>query len=97
MPPSPEIPHQTQAASDLGLPSGPLLCDLPDHALANVASYSDELTIWRMMATCRTLRHAVEPELEVHLTEQEVLVGNPLVSHSRLIYLTTAVSRPGTC
>ncbi|KAI9639492.1 uncharacterized protein MKK02DRAFT_29542 [Dioszegia hungarica] len=52
---------------------------LPEHILREVAFYSDEKTLWRMMAVCRGIREAVESELRPYLAEKEVICTPLLV------------------
>lgn len=52
----------------------PTLLSLPEHVLYQIATYGDEKSVWRVMATCRAWRAAAERALDPHLGELEVVV-----------------------
>lgn len=69
------------------LSTAPTFASLPADVLRYIAEEADELTIWRLMATCRLVRHAVEPALKPYLTRPVITVDPPFVTDSK--YMTS--------
>lgn len=56
-----------ESPQGIALPVATARSGLPEHLYSEIAQYADELSIWRMMATSRAIRQAVEQALKLHL------------------------------
>lgn len=66
----------------LPLPARSSFAVLPSEILCAIAEDADDISIWRLMAVCRSVRHAVEPALKPYLERRVVTVNPPFVTDS---------------
>jgi hypothetical protein len=49
----------------------------PEEVIAVIAGYSEERTVWRLMATSRAVRIAAQPALQPHVEKQILIAPLP--------------------
>lgn len=57
----------------------PSLSDMPHHILQQIATYTNERTIWATMATSRAFREAGEKALKGHLAQKAITAYPPFM------------------